>query len=322
VNNRSSKLLVALCVVLVLSNIALALYSVHLNRELKKAREPQFKLLAPGLSWLSVDEFLVQQKTLSTSLTGLRQDIEEVLVDEEGTYGVYIEDLTTGAWNGINEREEFVPASLMKIPILVATLKQVQQGEIMLEQTVQLRKEDLDTRFGSLGYLDPGYTISVRQLLESMIIYSDNTAVNTLRHYVVSDEEFVEVTLALGLPPPIEGVYVSPKEYSNAFRGLYYSTQLRRPFSEAAISILLKTRFKHQLPAKLPSDVQIAHKIGVAYEDETKKRGSYHDCGIVYLPEKPYLICVMSSGVAQEQADRVISEISRVTYEYMVATIE
>lgn len=322
VHHRTTTLLGVLCALLILSNLALVLYVNHLKQELEEAQKPQFTLLAPSVAWLSVEEFLAQQKTLSSSLEGLRGELEVVVDDTNGEVGVYVEDLTTGAWTGISEREAFVPASLLKIPILVATLEDAQEEEIDLDAVITLKESDLDPLFGTLHYLGAGYRISVRELLESMIIYSDNTAVNALRRSVVSDQEFIEVTLALGLPRPVEGMGVSPKQYSNALRSLYYSTHLRRPFSEAAISILLKTHFDDQLPAKLPPGTQVAHKIGVAYDDDTKRTGSYHDCGIVYLPEKPYIVCVMTSHLTEAEANEAISEISRITYEYMSASVE
>lgn len=83
----------------------------------------------------------------------------------------------------------------------------------------------------------------------------------------------------------------------------------------------MKTSFPSQLPAKLPPDLRIAHKIGVAYDDDSKVIGSFHDCGIVYLPGKPYSICVMSRGVTRAEADATISTISLVVYEYMAAQV-
>jgi len=39
-----------------------------------------------------------------------------------------------------------------------------------------------------------------------------------------------------------------------------------------------------------------------------------HDCGIVYAPEKPYLICVMISGRSLNAEADLLAEISRETW--------
>ena len=67
-----------------------------------------------------------------------------------GYFGIYFEDLNTGAWFGINERDEFLPASLSKIPVIVAILKKVENGEISLNDIMILKKENINPYSGSL----------------------------------------------------------------------------------------------------------------------------------------------------------------------------
>ncbi|MEK6825260.1 MAG: serine hydrolase [Nanoarchaeota archaeon] len=118
---------------------------------------------------------------------------------------------------------------------------------------------------------------------------------------------------SLGLPPPENDITtVTPKEYINLFRSLYISSYLRRPFSEFALSLLLHTEFTSQIPAGLPPDVKVAHKVGINREEKI-----FHDCGIIYLPKKNYLLCMMSKNSTQEESDRVMSAVSRTIYDYL-----
>jgi len=57
--------------------------------------------------------------------------------------------------------------------------------------------------------------------------------------------------------------------------------------------------------------VPIAHKIGVAGNQVQS------DCGIVYIPERPYLLCVML-GENKERGSEVIAQVSRQAYDYVV----
>ncbi len=244
-------------------------------------------------------------------------EVPLTLQDSGAVYGVYVEDLTTGAWMGINERDKFVPASLLKVPSLVATLKNVQDGTLSFNQTVLLNEEDLNELSGSLYLKGAGYNITIAELLNWMITDSDNTALLTINRRIISEEDILDARLGLGIRTMlVENEELSPKEYANIFRSLYLSSYLRRSFSQYALSLMQKTHYESQLPAGLPPGVKIAHKVGLY-----TTKGYYHDCGIVYLPEKPYLICVMSMNTTKERADAIISQISRETYLFMSTSV-
>jgi beta-lactamase class A len=145
-----------------------------------------------------------------------------------------------------------------------------------------------------------------------MIKHSDNTALLALSRHVVSDSTFAEAKLGMGLPPMINDTAVSPKQYANMLRGLYFSNYLRKPFSEVALSLMMETDFNSQIPAGLPKDVKVAHKVGIY-----NLGGYYHDCGIVYAPNHPYILCVMSKNTDLAEADKVISQSSKIVYDYI-----
>jgi hypothetical protein len=42
--------------------------------------------------------------------------------------------------------------------------------------------------------------------------------------------------------------------------------------------------------------------------------GQLHDCGIVYYPHKPYLLCVMTRGKSSDDNSKMIAEISKLVY--------
>jgi beta-lactamase class A len=175
-----------------------------------------------------------------------------------------------------------------------------------------INPEDLDDRSGNLASKGAGYEITVRELITIMIQESDNTAMKILVTRFITEDDYIDLIGLVGIFQSSEEVNISPKEYANLFRSLYFSTYLRRTFSELALTILLNTDFNSQLPAGLPSDIQISHKVGMGIT-----KGYYHDCGIVYVPNDPYLICVMGQNTTQEKADLMISTLSRITYNYV-----
>ena len=53
---------------------------------------------------------------------------------------VYFRDLHDGPWFGINEDKEFDPASMMKVPVMIAWLKRAETNPIVLNETVDLQR--------------------------------------------------------------------------------------------------------------------------------------------------------------------------------------
>jgi len=303
----------ALGILLVISLAANAYFAFQ---TFSQANAPQdYGLLSPKVAWLDVDTYLEERKAWTVSYQPLKPQLNETLsnVGLSGHFGVYFEDLTTGAWVGINEKDQYLPMSLLKVPTMVAVLKKAEKGELSLDGVVTLQQEDLNGVSGSLAQKGAGYRITVRELLRTMIKESDNTALLTFNRRVLTYEELEEAKQAIGVHSENDtDEAISPKGYSNILRSLYLSTYLRRPFSQIALSIMSETDYNTQLPAGLPADVKVAHKVGF-----DANGGLYHDCGIIYLPKKPYILCVMSKDTDYWQANQAISEISQKTYEYV-----
>jgi len=274
-----------------------------------------YQLLSPDIAWLSANEFLLRQHQTTTSYADLKNSVSIILQNTQGHYAFYFEDLTTGANVGINENEEFMPLSLFKVPVMIATLKEVEIGEASLNQKVVLDKLDLDNNSGTLWQKGPGYATNVKDLLIALIKHSDNTASNALSRHVISNPVMFESVVAVGLPEPtMNDTRVSPKQYAGMLRSLYFSNYLRKPFSELGLTLMLDTDFNSQIPAGLPKDIKVAHKVGFYIWE-----GYFHDCGIIYAPKKPYLLCVMSKNSNSAEADKVISQLSRIVYASVVA---
>jgi beta-lactamase class A len=74
--------------------------------------------------------------------------------------------------------DSFPMASSFKIPIAVQLLARVDRGEIRLDEMVNIEPHDLHPGSGTLTSLfsKPGVSLSVRNLLELMLLVSDNSA--------------------------------------------------------------------------------------------------------------------------------------------------
>jgi beta-lactamase class A len=79
------------------------------------------------------------------------------------------------------------------------------------------------------------------------------------------------------------------------------------------IDDLTHSIYKDGLPALLPEDVTVGHKVGAL-------PAVANDTGIVFLPDRPYILTVMTKdvGASENPGFAAIGEISRLIYDYRV----
>ncbi len=250
---------------------------------------------------------------------------EELKSDASLKVSVYYRDLNSGRWFGINENEKYSPASLLKVPLMIAFFKYAELHPDILARKVMYEGGDDRNKlenFKPEKSIQPGQAYSVAQLLEAMIVYSDNNARGLLRQFIDQDSlNEVYTDLGLSVPPNNQssGVvdFMSAKSYSHFFRVLYNASYFNNKLSEIVLNMLSKARFPHGLAAGIPADVTIAQKFGerrVLDSDGITESAELHDCGVIYYPSHPYLMCVMTKGSGFDLLSKLIQDVSRVVY--------
>lgn len=231
---------------------------------------------------------------------------------------VYYRDLNNGPTSGVRERDEFFPASLLKVPVYLAFLKHAETDPSILDMeipfTEDMRTRDVTQNIPPEETLIAGTTYTVHELLLRMIKYSDNDALNVL-YPLLPEAEYVSLFRRLGLndfSPQNQNYTLSVQEYSTFFRVLFNASYLSQESSEEALATLADTHFTTGLRAGVPDSVPVAHKFG-----ERALEGGViqlHDCGIVYAKSSPYLLCIMTRGTNQESVMQTLRDISAFTY--------
>ncbi|MBP9710674.1 MAG: serine hydrolase [Candidatus Pacebacteria bacterium] len=233
---------------------------------------------------------------------------------------VYYRDLNSNRWMGVNELELYEPASLLKVPIMMTYLKQVGTDPDILETVYpyELREEAKD-KLVQKPILVPNKSYTVLDLIRGMIIQSDNSAKDILEEH--ADQKSLDQTYhILGLKDPYEsesGLYqLSTKSYALFFRVLYNGTYLGRRMSNTALQILSESEFVLGLRAGTPENIAVAHKYGVRglTESNGTEGVELSDCGIVYHPDSPYLLCVMTHGTDPYVLAGVIKDVAETVY--------
>lgn len=260
----------------------------------------------------------IQDGSAILHYNGLKKTIEQEIKENnaDGKLGIFVQDIQTGAWLGINERGGFAPASLLKIPIMMAILKRVELGEMNINDDIVLLPEDLDKRAGNLYERGAGAKIKIIELLEEMITFSDNTAKNALKRQLFI-EEIDRVFAHIG----ISNAYsqnqeqgISPRGMTRIFKSLYYHTFLSPKLSELALELTTDTQEENLISRGVPSEIQVAHKYGISI---VKDNEVLHDCGIIYHPTNPYLLCIMTKNLELQKSIELIQKISKEVYEFV-----
>lgn len=245
----------------------------------------------------------------------LRADLRNKVVEFNDEFALYFEYLPTGTSIAINSNREFFAASLFKLPVVMAYFRHKEKSNSKNDMKVILTEEMIDDRFGNLWKKGVGYEISLDEAAKLTLTKSDNTAANALIK-AIDQEDFDDVYQGLDIDIQVasQGAIMTAKNYSSILKALYFSAVLTKEDSQQILKYLTESEFNDKLVAGVPSGVPVAHKIGVLNKD------SYRDCGIVYVPNRPYLLCMIALGNEAKASERM-SEISRLVYEY-VSTAE
>ncbi len=264
-------------------------------------------------------------KSLSVGAMDALKSQIQTIIDNRTAAGqvshvsVYVRDLRNGPWLGINEKESFYPASLLKVPLLLAAYKveEAKPGFLDSQATYDGPIVGTPQLFPPKVPLEKGTRYTIRELLRRSIAYSDNDA-TALIALAVGPAPALEVFTDFSIKKPEPGAdyQMLVRTYASFFRVLYNASYLSRAHSEDALKILSQSEFADGLAAGVPEGTPIAHKFGEREGEGVGDDIQLHDCGIVYT-ENPYLICVMARGKNATGISATIAAISKAAYKGM-----
>lgn len=237
---------------------------------------------------------------------------------------VFFRDLENGPTFGINDRQSFVPKSLLKVPIMFTFFTLAEEDSELLQKPLVWSSKSAEISLPQsvpdelMLEQDKPYTIN--ELIFRMIAYSDNHSMRLLEAYAYAlsqEYDLIDHTYVnLGLMDPEDrtpGKLLSVKSYASLFRLLYNASYLSNEFSEKALEYLIKTEFKGGIAGGVPEGIVVAHKFGERLQQQEESM-QLHDCGIIYYPDNPYILCVMTVGGEYENLKEVLRDISQAVW--------
>lgn len=301
---------ILLIISIIINAILIRTYFAKKEENPASTASQQYPLLSPRI-------FAVQQNDLLINFVPLRNAMRSYMDKIQEPIGVYFEYLPTGNSIGVNEKYEVRLASLIKVPIVMAIYKQMENGNLTEDTILTIRSEDINKEFGDLWKRGVNTKLTVREAIYLAIIDSDNTAARALTRHL-SQGAIDNIFDSLDIPKDKEKELpiISPKNYSSILRSLYLSAYLNKENSNEVLELLSRTHFQDRIAEDIANKVKIAHKIGVY--NQANQETIYSDCGIFYVPQRPYILCVMVNA-SEKKSFEYMSYISKMVYGYIIA---
>lgn len=309
--SRKSRFLLVASIFLLLVNVSFV--GINFLHSSNKTKETQkYPLLSKRL-------FVENQNDIIINLAPLRIQIREYLNRSSIPYSFYFEYLPSGTSIRAGDNTELVGASLMKLPVVMDLYKASELKKLSLDDMVVIDDQDLSRKFGLLWREGSGATIQLREAVRLALEESDNTAARVILKQTLKTLEskdrslnFLDAELEKSDNGDQQTILISARSYSSFLKCLYLSCYLNNDNSQAILDLLTKTGFHSRIESGIADkSVKIAHKIG------TYSQKSSSDCGIVYVPKRPYLFCLMINSTAGN-VDKIIADVSKMAYEYIM----
>ncbi|SUZ63106.1 uncharacterized protein METZ01_LOCUS15960 [marine metagenome] len=254
--------------------------------------------------------------------------------DETGNFALAFKNLDDGKEILINENEIFHAASTMKTPVMIEFYKQLHQGKLSLEDTLQIKNEFKSIVDGTMYKLSEfddsdkntynklGQYYSINNLIYEMITISSNFATNILIDYIGANnvtKSMKEIgALNIDILRGVEDIKAfelglnnttSAKDLLIIYEKLAKGKIINNESSAIMIDILKDQKYDDIIPKYLPKDIEIANKTGMI-------TGVHHDSGIVFLKDgKKYVIIILSKNMSDmESGTEMMAKISELIY--------
>lgn len=273
------------------------------------------------------------------TLESLEAAVRDSLSTLEGDFALAFKNLDdTTQTIFIDEREMFHAASTMKTPVMIELFRQAGQGRFSLNDSIMVKNEfrsivdssryTMDITEDSEGelYKKIGQKRTIRDLIRDMITMSSNLATNILIEKAGA-ANVTETMRGYGADSililrGVEDIKAYERGLSNRtnahdelviYERLAKKQAVNRRASEMMIEILKQQEFNEMIPARLPGEVEVAHKTGWI-------TGVNHDCGIVLLPGgRRYVLVILSKNAPdREEVISTFAGISRKIYDFVV----
>ena len=273
----------------------------------------------------------------------LRDKIQHIVSGKEATVGVSIIANDGKDTLSLHGDKHFPLQSVFKFHIALTVLSQIDQGNLSLEQEIELQKKDLLPGLWSpLREENPeGGSFPVSKLIQYSVSQSDNVGCDVLLRLVGGPKSVEEYLHQNGIKDMaikwneetqqsewdfMFDNWTTPKAASETLKKFYENTP--KLLSEESYNFIWKTMKETQtgenrLKGMLPKATVVAHKTGTSGTNDEGITGAVNDIGIIFLPNGKQVIIsvfITDSKEDDETNEKIIAEIAKATWDYYITT--
>jgi beta-lactamase class A len=255
--------------------------------------------------------------------------LNNIIAQSGAGCSVYYKSLTSG--DIFYNYSGKMPAAGMIRPFIMAkAMEEVEQGNLQLEQKFKITADNRAVGSSVLDKKKNMEEVTLKEIIEAMIVNNDNTATNILIDILDTDSintyieqhGYLDTVLAskLGMEDKKSEEktgsagkirdkknYTSVNDLMTFFNRLYYNQCVSTSADRFMLETLKKHADRSRLLALLPKTVQAAHETGDA-------PGVQNDGGIIYAKENYILVILTDRSVNQGQTLKTINQISSIIY--------
>lgn len=271
----------------------------------------------------------------------LRNIIITIAQDAKGTAGVCIMNIETRDTISYNGRLHLPMQSVMKFPIAITVLHDIDEGRFTLEEKIHVDKSELHTdTYSPLRdkFPEGNIDISIRELLSYMVSLSDNNACDILLKAIGGTARIENYMHSFG----VKNIAVKASEYEMAQGWDVQFTNWTTPFEMVRLLDIANkpnflTKESHaylwkimqetstgpkQIKGLLPAGTIVAHKTGRSGTNDQGITAATNDVGIITLPNGKHLaiaIFVSNSSTDLQTREDVIARIAKAAWDYEIS---
>jgi len=262
---------------------------------------------------------------LYAAQSGSQSKLNERIAAKIGGFGgkvsLYAKNLNTGKSYGLSPDDPVRTASTIKLAIMVECFAEAGEGKLNLSEPIKITEDEKVSGSGILQELSNGDQLPIRDMVDLMIVLSDNTATNLILNRIggnavnarmsqlgLTHTRVMRKILGDGnkLKPTPSGITeegakpenkkwgigrTTPHEMATLLEKLYRGELVSKTASEEMLTILKRQRDRNGIGRDMP-DIEIASKSGAL--DHLRS-----DVGIIYSKRGPIAMAITAEDIPE-----------------------
>lgn len=261
----------------------------------------------------------------------LEVKLKETISGFNGDIAIYVKNLRTGKTVAINADTIFPTASIVKVPILLGIMDEIEKGELKYDSALTYKDSLLYEGADILGSFKSGEKILLKKVIMLMLTTSDNTASLWLQSLAGKGTRINEILDSIGLKntkvnsrtPGRENNraqygwgQTTPFEMGSIFEKIYHN----KIFSAIACERMMRCLGRNywdedEAISQIPPTIEVFSKNGCV-------NASRSEVLLVNAPHNPYIYCIFTknnkdvSWTHENEAWTMARKVSKMLWEY------